>query len=833
MQTRHVTFIILLCLLCASTPTPAQQAAQPASVALTTRQLAGPGAPVTVRRDGRGIPYIEAANEDDLHFALGYVMASDRLWQMDLLRRTARGELAEIFGRAALEEDKRRRLYGFAQVTEATAARLDAPARRVLDAYARGVNAYINSLDAKTLPAEFQLLGYRPRAWTPADTLAVGKIFAEVLTRPWRADVQRAAVADLAPEARRALLDETSPLDVLLVANDNARLPTTSRTGAHTRDAQALDYQGSSAAERRATLAALTRDEALTRRTFERVGLYLEDFAASNNWVVSGRRTASGKPLLANDPHLPPSAPSIWYMAHLTINNPANKPAQSLRVAGVAAPGAPGIIIGHNEQIAWGVTNFGPDVQDVFIETFDPQQPLRYRTPDGWTEATVRREAIKVRKGFADASTEIVPFDVTVTRNGPIVFESAGKRYALRWSALEPSDTSELEAFYALDRARNWTEFQTALNRYTGPTQNFIYADRDGNIGYYAAGRIPLRRDGGGASPYVGSTRNGERIGYIPFAELPHVFNPPSGIIVTANNRLVGRSYPYFLGDEWAAPYRARRIYDLLQAAPKHTPESFRRIQADSLSIGGATFTREAVKLLRSDSLITGRMPDPNKQLLAAAIALLTNWNGRVEPDSRVAPLVAEMRASFRLRLLTALLGAERARNYRGANVENFLDYVLTNQPAAMLPENARGYADLMDLCLIDARAALTKRLGADETKWTWAAYSPARFPHPLAAAPLIGGRFAITPITVGGTGGQPGATVNVGANVSMRLIADVNDWDATQQGITPGISGDPASAHWTDQLADWQAATPAVFPFTTDAVKRATVETLVLNPAK
>jgi penicillin amidase len=823
MHTRlNLKLVALLFLLLLPLNLPVAQTAAPAPSSQTI-QLAGLTAPVTVRRDGRGIPYIEAATEDDLYFAQGYATASDRLWQMDLLRRTARGELAEIFGTLALEEDKRRRLYGFARVSEESAARLPADARRVLDAYARGVNAFITSLEGKPLPREFIILGYRPRAWTAADTLVVGKIFAEVLTRSWQADIQRAALADLAPELRRELIRDDSPLDVLMVGADANAPRVKSKTS------RTMQNVFGNEAEQARTVAALAEIEALQRRTFARVGLDLEEFAASNNWVVSGKRTASGKPLLANDPHLSASAPSIWYMTHLALTTGA----RPLRVAGVTAPGVPGVIIGHNNDIAWGVTNFGPDVQDIFLETFDPQDPTRYRTATGWEKAIVRREEIKVRKGIADASTKSEFFEVTTTRHGPIVFESAGKRYALRWTALEASSEAELPAFYDLNRAQNWREVQAALSRYAGPTQNFVYADRAGNIGYYAAGRIPIRRDRGGSLPYDGTKPDGDVVGFIPFGELPHTFNPPSGIIVTANNRLVGRDYKHFIGDEWAAPYRARRIHDLLAAEPKHTTETFRRILGDTYTLGGATFANATAKALR-EAVMTNASTSTGAAdaKLAETISLFEKWDGRADAASLAAPLIAEMRTSFRRRILVGIIGGERAKTYRGANIENFIDRVIAERKPEFLPKDAKTYGDLFRLCYDDARAELTKRLGADESKWTWGAYAPIRFPHPLASVPFIGSQFVIPAVPGNGSGFAAGATVNVGANVSMRFIADTNDWDASQQGIALGQSGDATSPHWADQLADWRTATPGVFPFTSQAVKRATTQMLVLTPS-
>jgi penicillin amidase len=821
------SLLLSFCLLHASPLTfnlDAQTSAAAAApqVAADTLTLAGLRAPVTIRRDERGIPHIEAANDADLYFAQGYATASDRLWQMDLLRRTARGELAEIFGRPVLEEDKRHRILGFAALSESLAPRVSAQARATLEAYARGVNAYIESRDGKErpLPVEFQILGYKPRPWLPADSLVLAKIFAETLSTTWPTDISRAMLADI-PHARRAqLLPEASPLDVLVVGSDDAKpqKPRKSLSPARRR-ARATDGAGSfpSQAVRVQLLEEVSRVTALTRSSLERVGLFMEDRAASNNWVVSGARTATGKPLLANDPHLPASAPSIWHMAHLR--------APGVHVAGVTAPGAPGIIIGHNEQIAWGATNLGPDVQDLYLERFSAEKKNFYETPTGLLEAEVRREEIKVRKGLADASTESVMLDVTVTRHGPIILERGGKRYALRWTALDPK-TFEFDAFYAINRARNWDEFCSALASYSGPTQNFIYADTRGHIGYYGAGAIPVRRSGDGSLPYEGATGEGEWVGLIPFKDLPHSYDPPSGLIVTANSRVVGRSYPYHLTHEWADPYRSRRIYDLLRDKRKLSEEDFRAVQGDAYSIGGATFAREASKLLRTAQATA--TPD---EKFRASLALLENWNGRVEIDSQAAPLVAELRAAFKRRILAAALGAERAREFRWATHDLFFNRIVSEHPAEWLPKEFRDYGALMRACLADAQEALAKRTGANETPWTWGRYAPARFPHPLAIVPFIGGQFTVAPFPVNGSGFSAGATVNVGANVSMRLIANLSDWDKTQQGIALGQSGDPASIHWADQLADWRAVTPRVFPFSARAVATASRETLVLTP--
>jgi penicillin G amidase len=750
---------------------------------------------VSVRRDERGVPYIEAGCEEDLYFAQGYAAAQDRLWQMDLLRRTARGELSEVFGAATLEQDKLRRTFGFARLAEALLARASAAAAGALQAYARGVNAFMEGLDPKLLPAEFQVLRYAPRPWTAADSLALGKLFDESLSMSMDADIFRALLDDLSPERRAQLLPETSPLDVLLVGDD---------AEAGGRAPAALPPTGK---DKRAALIALLTALRRTRATSGGDGE-----VGSNSWVVAGNLTASGKPLIANDPHLPPTSPSIWHLVHLS--------APGLKAAGVSVPGVPGVMIGHNERIAWALTNLSPDVQDIYFERFAEDDPDIYETPSGTCRAEVRREEIKVRQP-ADGSTETVILDVKVTRHGPVIYESGTLGIALRWTALDAAAV-DLETFLALDRAADWGEFTAALAGYNGPPQNFIYADTDGHIGYHCAGRIPLRKTGDGSLPYDGTTDDGEWVGFVPFEEMPHLFDPPSGVIVTANQRVVGHDYPHHLTHNWRVPYRARRIHELLAGRRGMTVEDLLRVQGDTYSYPDAIFASEVVKLARP--LASGS--DDRWRELADA---LEGWDGISAPESKVMPLVTEMRKAFRRQVLESALGAERAGLYEWRNEGSFLDRLITERPADWLPGEFISYESFILACYSEARDALASRLGPEESGWTWGKLASVRFPHLLERLGAAGARFAVAPFPQNTGGSMP--TVDAGARVSMRFVADLNDWSDTRLCIPLGESGDPSSVNYADQLEEWRNRSPRAMPFSRKTISQAAQSVLTMRP--
>jgi len=744
---------------------------------------------VTIRRDERGVPFIEATNEPDLYFAQGYATAEDRLWQMDFLRRTARGELAEIVGRSALEVDKLHRIYGFRSVAETLKKRASNHTREVLEAYARGVNAFIDRCDAKSLPLEFQVLQYQPKHWTPLDSLALGKLFAEKLSFTVEADLLRALLSDLPPERTAWLLPATSPLD-LIAARQSA--------------VESNEFKETELAIFAEVLKGMRRARAVTNGDSE---------IGSNSWVAGGDKTVSGKPMLASDPHLPPGSPSIWHIVHLSTDD--------LRVAGVAVPGVPGVMIGHNEWIAWGVTNLCPDVQDLYVEQFDTTTGRSYKTPNGWREAEIRTEEIAIRKAPDGSANAPVKLEVKVTRHGPIIFETGSMALALRWTAID-DDIIDLDTFLALNRARNWNDFATALSGYGGPPQNFTYADTAGHIGYYAAGRIPIRKSGDGSVPYDGTTDDGEWTGFVPFAELPHVFDPPSATVVSANQRIVDDAYPHHLTHNWRVPYRARRIHELLQAKPQFSIEDFLTIQRDTYSYPDAIFAREIVKLGE-------RSPETSIEW-RELVDHLSGWDGYSNAESAVLPLVFEMRKAFRTYILTEAIGSERTQTYEWRNEGTFVDRLIIQRPRSWLPAEFASYESLLLACYRGAVNKLTEKLGPNRERWTWGRLAQVRFPHPLENLGPVAAKFATRTFLQNTGGSMP--TVNAGSRVSMRFIVDLSDWDSTRLCLPLGESGVHSSPHREDQLDEWRDVEPRVLPFSETAIANATHSLLFLEPA-
>jgi Protein related to penicillin acylase len=646
-----------------------------------------------VMRDSRSIPYIEAKTDADLYFMQGYTTASDRLWQMDLLRRVARGETAELFGRATLEEDKKWRRYGFAGISEQSVQYLEPELRAALENYARGVNAYIASLTPETTPVEFKILQYKPREWTPADTVVIGKILAEALSSTYTGDLLRDATKNLDPAKLADLNNKVTPYDVILFGKDRFETP-------------AAQFQE----EKRVSesiLSTLEEDMRVRERSLSRVGLFAEGLAASNNWVISGKRTADGKPLLANDPHLLAAAPGIWYLTHLST--------PTMRVSGVTFPGVPGVVLGHNEHIAWGATNVGPDVQDVYIENLNTRG--QYETPEGWKPLMFRNEEIKVRTNPLNPATTIDSFTVTYTRNGPLIIDTKDRAVSLKWTAFDPKN-SDFNAFYSLNRAKDWNGFKKSLSTYGGAMQNFVYADVKGNIGWYAVGKLPIRRKGEGALPYDGAGTDGDWVGFVPFAELPNLYNPPEGFIMTANQRIAGTDYKHQqLVRDFAPPWRARRLFDLLSKDTKATMDSVSAAQHDVFNI--------PLKMLAEDVVAMKAASDDQLKMFA-------DWDGKMTPNSHAALAVNEIRTC-----VSNKMAADNPGVPAYAIRERVLFWAVREKSARWLPKGVTDYPALLRGCAGEVPAAFMTRYGADRSQWVWGKASAARFPHPLAVAPL------------------------------------------------------------------------------------------------
>lgn len=762
-------------------------------------RLLGLAQPVTVLRDARAVPHLYAESLEDLLFAQGYVTAQERLWQMDVLRRTARGELAEIFGRRMLEMDKENRTLGLGEVAERAVERLDTQTRALLEAYARGVNAFIETHRSR-LPIEFLLLGYIPRSWTPSDSLAVGLNMFKLLSTTWPWELLRAKVLEKLPrELADDLYVSRSLLDRPVAEPLPRRVPSPRQ---QPRVYVAQRGPNSHLTKCRHTLAELI--EATSQ---------LAPAAGSNNWVVAGSRTASGQPLLANDPHLPHLLPAIWFAIHLKSPDSASL-GRGVNVAGVSLPGIPFIIIGHNERIAWGMTNLWPDVQDLYIERFHPQQPNRYLTPSGWQSVGRRVEYIKVR-GEPDYQLEVLR-----TRHGPIVHDDGTRKLALRWTALEPELLSL--PFYELNRAQNWDEFRAALALYGGPVQNFVYADVKGNIGYYGAGRVPSRRQGRGEVPVPGDAPDYDWLGYIPAYELPQAFNPPVGILASANNRVVSDDYPHYLTDRWEPPYRVARIYEVLENQTGYKPEDFLRLQSDILSLPDL-FLAQQLMAAAGDRDLT--------PTLGEALELLRTWDGQMRAEE-TAPLLCHATSHVLLESLLRPKLGDDWQAYTWFMSPVFLENVLRERPARWLPEGYASYDELLVASLSKAIEELRQEFSATDVRsWRWGDQLQVWFVHPLFdRLPLLRRWFRVGGTESGGRHSVKAMTPQFGP--SLRLVADLADFDNSLLNITLGQSGHIVSPHYREQHSAWHSGRSFPFPFSDSAVQQATRYRLRLLPA-
>jgi penicillin amidase len=723
--------------------------------------IAGPRAPIRIARDADGVPTINAESEDDAAFGLGFVHAQDRLFQMELMRRYAAGRLSEIFGPMALPVDRQMRVLGLYRAAEQEIPLLSGELNQALSAYAAGVNAYLVKRRG-ALPPEFLLLRCSPEPWREADSLAWGKLMALQISGNYRSELLRARMARTISLADLAFLYPEYPKDA----------PT--------------------------TIAAM-------RPIYDRLGLgrLLEALPPavgprydSNNWVVDGHHSASGKPLLANDPHLDLTAPGPWYLARL-------KTPQS-DTAGATAAGLPLVVIGHNRHIAWGYTTTTADVEDLFIEKIDPANPSRYLTPEGSAPFVARDETIRVR------GAPPVDLVVRATRHGPVLSDilpagTAGPGYVLALSAtfLGPVDRSA-QALWEASHAADWPSFKNAWRNFVAPIQNIVYADDGGTIGFIAPGLVPIRKKGEGWMPAPGWTGEYDWQGYIPFDDLPSAVNPPSGRFLSANNKIVPDSYPFFISRDWDLPDRVERINTLLDAAPVQTTATSAAIQADNLSL----MAKRLVPLMTQIA--------PTDPASRQALDLLRRWDFRMDRD-RPAPLVftAWLR-QFSHAILFGRFG-DAVTGYWDLRPE-VMEAVLTKrQDWCDDPKRhgAQTCPSRLTQSLAAAVAELGHAFGGDMMSWKWGRAHIAVFANPVfGRIPVLGGWFDPTIATGGAMDAIDHAPSLIRTDehpfrqtfgAGLRMITDLAAPEASQMMIAPGQSGNPWSRHFADLVERWR----------------------------
>ncbi|HEX2030953.1 MAG TPA: penicillin acylase family protein [Actinomycetota bacterium] len=760
-------------------------------------EIAGPvREPVEVMRDRWGVPHIYASNLDDLFFAQGYVVASERLFQLELLVRIGMGRLSELFSELTLPIDRFVRTVGWNRAARRFAERWDDRSREMSAAFSAGLRHWVATMPAK--PVEYQVLDAEP--WAPDDEEAAvggaagGILLAWSLSRNWDHELLRAEIAErLGVDAMRELfpdLDTEAPIAVA----------------------------GKEAGPDRI---ALLRDAILPPAG-----------QGSNNWVVAGSRTESGKPLLANDPHLAVAFPSVWFECHLS--------APGIDVRGVTLPFAPGVVIGHNDRIAWGFTNTEGDVQDLYLERLSEDgTQMEYR--GGWEPLATHREEIAVR---GHEEPEIL--EVRESRHGPlldaymigiadpVVIEGGIKRsYALRWvaadHAVQPSTVLNLNT------ARNWDEFREAVRGWECPGQNMVYADVDGNIGYQCTGLYPLRRSGDGTVPVPGWTDEYEWDGWVPFDDLPRAYNPDEGFLCTANNKIHDDAYPYDLGRDFLPPFRVRRIAQLITERERHTAETFRAMQTDTVSLPAEAIVPHLVGIEPAD--------DRQKQ----ALALLGEWDRDVRPDSAAAALYEVWCEHVARLILQPLLGDELFTHFHGRRQwTNAFQYQVL--PTILRFPTARWFGgngaaardDLLRRALDGALDELAARLGDDPSTWRWGALHRATFAGRLALIPDLAELFTGGVVELGGDeqtllqgNFEPGAGYDVSVCPSWRQVVDLGDLDASAAVFPGGQSGNPASPHFADQLELWGRGELHPMPFSRGAVEAAADAMLRLVPGR
>lgn len=770
------------------------------SLAQTKGTIAVPGLlfPVEVYRDPQGVPHIFAKTEDDVFRAMGFVVAQDRLWQMDVNRRAAMGTLSEIFGASTLEYDRLIRAIGIPEIANLLVPNLSPESKRILTAYAAGVNAFLDKYQ-KQLPTEFIVLQYEPQLWDISHSLAFQRLMAWGLEMAWRVDPVFGELSDKVGLKKLSEILPDYPADAPLIVTP-----------------QQFGWDH-----------AQKLFSAVTNNSFITPGFFGAG-SGSNSWVVSGKRSTTGKPILANDPHLTLQAPSIWYQIHLH--------APGIDCYGVCLPGLPGIVIGHNQAIAWGLTNVMADGCDFFIERLNSSNPDQYFVQGKWQHIRTREEIIQVKDRSPDTMI------VRATDHGPIIsdlhpaLKNTSTATSMQWIGRIISD--EMLASYKINKAANWNQFVDGLQYFSVPPQNYVYADTMGNIGYYCTGRIPIRNSGNGLIPQPGWDNRFDWRGYIPFQALPHLFNPPQDYIVTANNKIIDDRYPFFISTYWEPSYRAERIKQLLSEKIRLSISDFQAIQMD-------IFSKHAEFLMPKILENFPQLDDSTKLKKYFAYSLKT-WDLNLTEQS-IGAAIFEV---FLTRLIKNIFQDEMGDTL----FQNFI--ALPNIPIRIAdqlirrsrsewfdnvqtPDVQETMAQIVRASLEETYHYLISSFGDSVYQWKWGNLHQLTFEHPLGEVKPLDKLFNIGPFPAGGSYTSVNNAgyfldknnfhVNVGP--SLRQIVDLSNRNNSLSVITTGQSGHPLSKHYKDQTLLWRAGAYHPSTFDSTAIHQSKFDRLLLTP--
>jgi penicillin amidase len=773
-------------------------------------KLEGLQKPVKVLRDEWGVAHIYAETQDDLFFAQGFVAAQDRLWQMDMWRRAGEGKLAEVLGPRAVERDRFARLIRYRGDMKAEYESYAPDARRIIEAFVRGVNAQI-AVSKDRLPIEFRLTGSRPEPWTPEVCLT--RLAGYVMTRNASTEVLRVRLArEFSREtftALRALEDvplkyatEKSYEDGLFkvaewIETDPPRkleLP----DGLDWKDLESIDDRILSAANDAGSPVRFNPND------------------GSNNWVIDGTMSATGKPILANDPHRTIALPSLRYLVHLV--------GPGWNVIGAGEPTLPGVAAGHNERVGFGFTIVGIDQQDLYVEEINPANPNEYRYRGKWEPMLVEHEQIKVK-----GETQPREVELKFTSHGPVIYEDKERRraYALRWVGSEPGTAGYL-ASLTLNRVQNWKEFLKAMERWKVPSENIVYADVDGNIGWVAAGMAPIRKGWSGLLPVPGAEGKYEWQGFLPVSELPQSFNPSKHFVATANHNILPPGYDKELGYEWANPIRFQRISEVLTSAKvKFNVADFEKLQHDEVSLPA----RELTAVLREAKVV--------KPELRPFVEMLTSWDCNLGKDSAAAALFEVWLPKLTPAVFKRRVPESAWRSVAGhVSLLKTIDALKNPSPQWFGEEDTRGARDVALLTSLEEAVKETReQFGDDPSKWRWGKLHVAPFTHPLSTDGERSALFNLPSVERGGdantvlaTGG-PGLRQSHGA--SFREILDVSDWDRSMATNVPGQSGQPGSKHYGDLLRLWAEGKYFPLLYGKQKVEAMAKQRLTLEPAR